>query len=72
MTTAIREYTALKGLAYYEPELLDAILAARPTALPDVPEITWQKAMVAYDLNEPQAKAVVGSMRIKGFALIQG
>lgn len=72
MSTAAREYAALKGLAFYEPELLTSILQARPTQLPDIPQVTWQKAMVAYNVNEPQAKAIIGSMRIKGFALIQG
>jgi senataxin len=72
MSTAAREYAALKGLPYYEPELLQSILDAKPTALPEIPQVTWEKAMIAYNVNEPQAKAIIGSMRIKGFALIQG
>ena len=72
MSTAAREYGALKGLPYYEPDLLKSILDAKPTALPEVQEVTWRKAMTAYDVNEPQAKAIIGSMRVKGFALIQG
>ena len=72
MSTAAREFAALKGLPYYEPELLTSILEAKPTALPEIPRVTWEKAMIAYNVNEPQAKAIIGSMRVKGFALIQG
>ena len=31
-----------------------------------------ESAMEAYAVNEPQAKAILGAMSIKGFALIQG
>jgi senataxin len=72
MSTAAREFAALKGLPFYEPELLDSILEAKPTTLPEIPRVTWEKAMIAYNVNEPQAKAIIGSMRVKGFALIQG
>lgn len=72
MSTAAREFAALKGLPFYEPELLNSILEAKPTALPEIPRVTWEKAMIAYNVNEPQAKAIIGSMRVKGFALIQG
>ena len=29
-------------------------------------------AMKTYDVNEPQAKAILGALEVKGFALIQG
>lgn len=31
-----------------------------------------EEAMKNYNVNEPQAKAILGAMSTKGFALIQG
>lgn len=59
-------------MPYYEPGILDAILEARPRDLPEVTDTTAQKAMDRYQVNEPQARAIVGAMRVEGFALIQG
>jgi hypothetical protein len=62
----------MKGMEYYEDSLVANILAAKPARLPDVPETTIQKAMLAYNANEPQAKAIVAAYRTQGFILIQG
>jgi senataxin len=62
----------LKGMPYYEPEILESILEAKPKDLPEVTSETARKAMAAYNVNEPQARAIIGAMRVKGFALIQG
>lgn len=72
LSTAIREFSALKGMPYYEPDILDAILEAKPRDLPEVTDVTAQKAMDRYNVNEPQARAIIGAMRVEGFALIQG
>lgn len=72
LTTAIREYSALAGLPYYEPELLESILSAKPTPLPPVADTIVQSAMKIYNVNEPQARAIMGAMQAQGFVLIQG
>lgn len=72
LSTAVREYGALRGLPYYEPELLSDILAGRATRMPHLTTGAVESAMEAYAVNEPQAKAILGAMSIKGFALIQG
>lgn len=58
------------ALPYYDmadiilrPRLADPVIASSD-------EI--QQAIDAYQVNEPQAKAIISSMRTKGFSLIQG
>lgn len=66
----MREYGALKGLPYYE--LVEEILAARPS-MPVKPTIRELKfTMDTYAVNEPQAAAIVGACQSEGFSLIQG
>lgn len=72
LSTAIREFGALKGLPYYEPELLSDILASRAARMPTLTPNAIDDAMEAYSVNEPQAKAILGAMGSRGFALIQG
>lgn len=72
LSTALREFAALRGLPYYEPEILRDILAGRSAQLPRLSESDIRKAMTAYEVNEPQAKAILGSTSVDGFALIQG
>ena len=70
LTTLYREYAALMSLPYYD--LCDTILRARlnkPT-VPDSREV--QRAMATYNVNEPQARAILYSLTADGFALIQG
>lgn len=70
LNTLHREFSALVGLGFcdinnliYQPSLSDpATVSAR--------EI--QDAMRNYQVNEPQAKAILSSMSTKGFSLIQG
>ncbi|WVN90408.1 uncharacterized protein L203_105644 [Cryptococcus depauperatus CBS 7841] len=72
LSTAIREFGALKGLPWYEPSLLSDILAGRGTAMPKLSFPVVDETMKSLNLNEPQARAVLGAMEVKGFALIQG
>jgi senataxin len=72
LSTAIREFGALKGLAYYEPSLLTDILAGQAAKMPRLTSSAIDSAMEAYSVNEPQAKAILGAMETQGFALIQG
>ncbi|WVF66821.1 hypothetical protein IAT40_001563 [Kwoniella sp. CBS 6097] len=72
LSTAIREFAALKGLPYYEPSLLQDILAGRSAMMPRLALDDIEDAIKSFDVNEPQAKAILGSMHVKGFALIQG
>jgi hypothetical protein len=72
LSTAIREFGALKGLPYYEPDLLADILSGRAARIPRLTSSAIDDAMDAYNVNEPQAKAILGAMESKGFALIQG
>lgn len=70
LTTLRREYAALKSM----PDLgvvQDVLHAhvARP-ALVSADEVA--RAAKSYDLNEPQARAVVSVMRTDGFSLVQG
>lgn len=70
LTTLYREYAALMSLPYYD--LCDTILRARlnrPT-VPDSKEV--QRTMATYNVNEPQARAILYSLTADGFALIQG
>lgn len=72
LSTALREFGALQGLPYYESRILQDVLAARSATMPYLSESTVRDAMDKYELNEPQARAVLGSLVVEGFALIQG
>ncbi len=72
LSTAVREYAALRGLPWYEPGVLNDILNARSAPMPTLSDHQVQLAMKNYQVNEPQAKAILGAMTSKGFALIQG
>ena len=70
MTPILREYSALKGLPYYD--LVEEILAARPS-LPIAPtKYEIEFTMKNYLVNEPQAAAIIGASQNQGFSLIQG
>ena len=60
----------MKGLPYYD--LVEEILAARPS--PPVKPSTHELkiTMSAYAVNEPQAAAIIGACQSLGFSLIQG
>ncbi|AMD19889.1 HCL262Cp [Eremothecium sinecaudum] len=70
MTTVEREYTSLKGLPYYD--LLTQILKAKPSAEEDIDEVEVEKVGKTYNLNTSQARAVISTVRKKGFSLVQG
>ncbi|WVQ73855.1 hypothetical protein IAR50_003436 [Cryptococcus sp. DSM 104548] len=70
--TAIREFGALKGLPWYESTLLTEALAGRSAKMSHPSSSDIEDAMKSFGLNQPQARAVVGSMQGRGFALIQG
>jgi senataxin len=72
LSTAIREYASLKGLPYYDERLLQDILNARGAPVPSLSDSEVQATMQNFQVNEPQAKAILGSLSVKGFALIQG
>ena len=40
--------------------------------MPRLSDVAVEEAKRAYDVNEPQAKAILGAMQAHGFALIQG
>ncbi len=72
LSTAFREFAALRGLPFYEHEMLADILAARSAVMPRISEQAVDNAKKAFDVNEPQARAILGAMDVRGFALIQG
>ncbi|KAG8858629.1 DEAD-box type RNA helicase [Serendipita sp. 411] len=70
LSTIHREYTALMGMGTYE--CAEAVFRAQinsPLA-PSDPDI--RHAMEMHRLNYPQARAILSSMRTRGFSLIQG
>lgn len=70
LTTLRREYAALCSVP--DLAMVQDVLHARVAPLPDVSVADQTKAMRMYELNEPQARAVVATMRTPGFSLIQG
>lgn len=72
LSTALREFTALKGFPYYEDKVQNEVLAARSARMPDMLPHQVEDTMKNFQVNEPQARAIVGSMSVKGFSLIQG
>lgn len=69
-STIFREYAALQALPYYD--MLDDIMNPRPARLPTFPDDRVTQAMSAYQVNEPQAVAILGALQTDGFSLIQG
>ncbi|KAM0752744.1 hypothetical protein T439DRAFT_286412 [Meredithblackwellia eburnea MCA 4105] len=69
-TTIHREYSALQGLRYLE--LCPQILRPRPPPRLELDPRTIARAVKAYQVNEPQARAILGSLTTPGFSLIQG
>ena len=70
LSTITREYAALKALPYYD--FYAEIMRPQPAEIPHLPAPQIEQAMKAYQVNEPQATAILGSMRNEGFSLIQG
>jgi senataxin len=67
----MREYSALEGLEYYD--LGKKIIQPQPTLSPKISSSTIQHYCERYDVNEPQAIAIISALQKKmGFSLIQG
>lgn len=52
--------------------MLQDILSPRPPPLVNPDERAISKTMGAYQVNKPQAMAIIGSLKHDGFSLIQG
>ncbi|KAG1742367.1 SEN1 N terminal-domain-containing protein [Suillus paluster] len=70
LSTLHREYGALVALPHYD--LFQMILTPKLSATPPIEQREVQHTMSAYNVNEPQARAIIGSLKADGFALIQG
>ncbi|KAF1805165.1 SEN1 N terminal-domain-containing protein [Mucor lusitanicus] len=71
LTTTVREYAALEGLDYYD--LAQDIIKPKAIPKPKLSSASIQNCCTRYDVNEPQAVAIVSAMqKKKGFSLIQG
>ncbi|KAG6816805.1 hypothetical protein H0H87_002774 [Tephrocybe sp. NHM501043] len=70
LTTVQREYASLIAVPYYDH--FNTILNPRLPNLPELKEKDVQDIMATYHVNEPQAKAIMSSLRSDGFVLIQG
>lgn len=70
LSTIHREYAALVSLPYYD--YVDMILQPRLSMPPQVDPKDIQNAMSKYGINEPQANAILSSLNMSGFSLIQG
>lgn len=70
LTTISREYGALMAFPYYD--LFMDILKSKISLAPEMSPIEIQRAMKVHHVNEPQATAILGSLRTEGFSLIQG
>ncbi|EPB85292.1 hypothetical protein HMPREF1544_07906 [Mucor circinelloides 1006PhL] len=71
LTTTVREYAALEGLDYYD--LAQDIINPKAIPKPKLSSSSIQHCCARYDVNEPQAIAIVSAMqKKKGFSLIQG
>lgn len=58
------------ALPHYD--LFQMILTPKLSGMPPLQQHEVQHTMAAHHVNEPQARAIIGSLKIDGFALIQG
>jgi senataxin len=70
LSTLHREYAALVALPYYD--LYEKILRPQLSPIPVINPNDINKTMSIYNVNKPQAVAILGSLQTDGFALIQG
>ncbi|GLB38538.1 putative SEN1 N terminal [Lyophyllum shimeji] len=70
LTTVQREYASLVSVPYYD--LFKSIMQPHLPRPPDVKERDLRETMTTYRVNEPQAKAMLSTLRSEGFVLIQG
>ena len=64
------EFTALKVLLYYD--FYADIIRPQPARVPHVPVSQVQQTMKSHQVNEPQAVAILWSLQVERFSLIQG
>ncbi|KAJ6260855.1 hypothetical protein Dda_3516 [Drechslerella dactyloides] len=70
LTPIEREYAALKALPYYH--LCEQIIKGRPHVFIEPEDRHVSRTMKVYNVNKPQANAIIGAVRNDGFSLIQG
>ncbi|KAG9315884.1 hypothetical protein JVU11DRAFT_3533, partial [Chiua virens] len=70
LATLHREYGALMGLPFYDA--FQSVMQPHISALPLLDKRDLNQAMSTYRVNEPQARAILSSLRARGFGLIQG
>lgn len=70
LTTLHREYAALLGMPYYD--LCGIILKPKLEKWPPITTQSVEQAQKEFNLNHPQARAVLSSLQTNGFSLIQG
>ena len=70
LSTLHREYAALMALPYYD--LYESILRPKSPPVPAINAKDVNQTMSTYNVNEPQALAILASLQAEGFALIQG
>ncbi|KAL8279185.1 hypothetical protein RQP46_008441 [Phenoliferia psychrophenolica] len=70
LSTIHREYSALQTLRYLD--LCSEILTPRAPPRLEVDARILERTMKAHQVNEPQARAILGSLKTQGFSLIQG
>jgi senataxin len=70
LTPLEREYAALVCMQYYD--LREEILTAKPSQLVEPTEKQVETTRNVYNVNEPQAKAILSAVHNSGFTLIQG
>ncbi|KAL4081054.1 SEN1 N terminal-domain-containing protein [Scleroderma citrinum] len=70
LSTLHREYAALMALPYYDA--FPTVMQPRLSGHPHLDRREIEQTMATYHFNEPQARAILSSLRTQGFALIQG
>ena len=70
LSTLHREYGALLALPH--DDCVDFILKPQLPKPPRLDHKEVEAAMTKYNVNEPQARAIVSALRTDGFTLIQG
>ncbi|KAI9443210.1 SEN1 N terminal-domain-containing protein [Lactarius indigo] len=70
LSTLHREYGALMALPLYD--CVDFILKPQLPKPPRLDPKEVESAMTKYNVNEPQARAIVSALRTDGFTLVQG
>lgn len=70
LSTLHREYAALMAVPYYDS--FSMVMQPRLSGHPRLESREIEQTMATYGFNEPQARAILSSLRTPGFALIQG